>query len=137
MGPSQGRDLAPTPQAGIEASRALDAVFQAIEQKKRELASYLCEDSQLLSLEDTFCTLKTFRDLFIRALKVGPRPLPAAGKAGKCARGRAGAVGLTGAVPARAGEQGTEGAGGEGGDEEAAAGGGGGAEAAGRGREAR
>ncbi|XP_039111724.1 inverted formin-2 isoform X3 [Hyaena hyaena] len=56
-------------QASIEASRALDAVLRAIEQKKRELASYLCEDSQLLSLEDTFCTLKTFRDLFIRALK--------------------------------------------------------------------
>uniref|UniRef100_A0A452QXY7 Inverted formin-2 n=1 Tax=Ursus americanus TaxID=9643 RepID=A0A452QXY7_URSAM len=56
-------------QASIEASRALDEVFQAIEQKKLELASYLCEDAQQLSLEDTFSTMKTFRDLFIRALK--------------------------------------------------------------------
>lgn len=61
----------PCPQASIEASRALDEVFQAIEQKKLELASYLCEDAQQLSLEDMFSTVKTFRDLFIRALKVG------------------------------------------------------------------
>ncbi|XP_070105462.1 inverted formin-2 isoform X4 [Equus caballus] len=56
-------------QASIAASRALEEVFQAIEQKKLELASYLCEDAQQLSLEDTFSTMKTFRDLFIRALK--------------------------------------------------------------------
>lgn len=46
-------------------------MFKAIEQKKLELANYLCEDAQQLSLEDTFSTMKTFRDLFIRALKVG------------------------------------------------------------------
>ncbi|XP_047591373.1 inverted formin-2 isoform X2 [Lutra lutra] len=56
-------------QASIEASRALDEVFQAIEEKKLELARYLCEDAQRLSLEDTFSTMKTFRDLFVRALK--------------------------------------------------------------------
>ncbi|XP_063118224.1 inverted formin-2 isoform X5 [Rattus norvegicus] len=56
-------------QASIEASRALDKVFDAIEQKKLELADYLCEDPQKLSLEDTFSTMKTFRDLFTRALK--------------------------------------------------------------------
>ncbi|KAL6088030.1 hypothetical protein STEG23_021264 [Scotinomys teguina] len=56
-------------QASIEASRALDKVFVAIEQKKLELADYLCEDPQHLSLEDTFSTMKTFRDLFTRALK--------------------------------------------------------------------
>lgn len=56
-------------QASIEASQALEEVFQAIEQKKLELAHYLCEDAQQLSLEDTFSTMKTFRDLFIRALK--------------------------------------------------------------------
>lgn len=55
--------------ASIEASRALDKVFDAIEQKKLELADYLCEDPQQLSLEDTFSTMKTFRDLFTRALK--------------------------------------------------------------------
>lgn len=56
-------------QASIEASRALDKMFDAIEQKKLELADYLCEDPQKLSLEDTFSTMKTFRDLFTRALK--------------------------------------------------------------------
>uniref|UniRef100_G3TRC4 Inverted formin, FH2 and WH2 domain containing n=1 Tax=Loxodonta africana TaxID=9785 RepID=G3TRC4_LOXAF len=56
-------------QTSIEACRLLDEVFAAIEQKKLELASYLCEDTQQLSLEDTFCTMKTFRDLFLRALK--------------------------------------------------------------------
>lgn len=48
-------------------------MFQAIEQKQLELASYLCEDAQQLSLEGTLSTMKTFRDLFLRALKVGGR----------------------------------------------------------------
>ncbi|KAM9202998.1 inverted formin-2 isoform 2-T2 [Dugong dugon] len=56
-------------QASIVACQALDEVFEAIEQKKLELANYLCEDTQQLSLEDTLSTMKTFRDLFIRALK--------------------------------------------------------------------
>ncbi|KAM5175700.1 inverted formin-2 isoform 4-T5 [Callospermophilus lateralis] len=56
-------------QDSIAASQALDEVFEAIEQKKLELADYLCEDPQQLSLEDTFSTMKTFRDLFTRALK--------------------------------------------------------------------
>nr|XP_013218037.2 inverted formin-2 isoform X2 [Ictidomys tridecemlineatus] len=56
-------------QDSIAASQALDQVFEAIEQKKLELADYLCEDPQQLSLEDTFSTMKIFRDLFTRALK--------------------------------------------------------------------
>lgn len=56
-------------QASITDSQALEQVFQAIEQKQLELASYLCEDAQQLSLEDTLSTMKTFRDLFLRALK--------------------------------------------------------------------
>ncbi|XP_059540886.1 inverted formin-2 isoform X2 [Myotis daubentonii] len=56
-------------QASIEASQALEQVFEAVEQKKLALANYLCEDAQQLSLEDTFSTMKTFRDLFLRALK--------------------------------------------------------------------
>ncbi|KAK2506446.1 hypothetical protein MC885_011450 [Smutsia gigantea] len=59
----------PEVQEHIVASQALDELFQAIKQKKQELASYLCEDAQQLSLEDTFSTMKAFRDLFIRALK--------------------------------------------------------------------
>ena len=58
-------------QASLEACQALEELVQAIEQKRLELAHYLCEDSQQLSLEDTFSTMKAFRDLFTRALKVG------------------------------------------------------------------
>uniref|UniRef100_A0A8C6BSL9 FH2 domain-containing protein n=1 Tax=Monodon monoceros TaxID=40151 RepID=A0A8C6BSL9_MONMO len=47
----------------------VEGVFQAIRQKQLELAAYLCEDAQQLSLEDTLSTMKAFRDLFIRALK--------------------------------------------------------------------
>ena len=45
-------------------------MFQAIEQRQLQLAGYLCEDAQQLSLEDTLSTMNTFRDLFLRALKV-------------------------------------------------------------------
>uniref|UniRef100_A0A8C2VPS1 Inverted formin 2 n=1 Tax=Chinchilla lanigera TaxID=34839 RepID=A0A8C2VPS1_CHILA len=56
-------------QASITASQELDSVFKAIEQRKLELADYLCEDPQQLSLEDTFSTMRTFRDLFTCSLK--------------------------------------------------------------------
>lgn len=120
----------PCPQASIEASQALEQVFEALERQKLALANYLCEDAQQLSLEDTFSTMKAFRDLFLRALKVGPTPAAAGGREGL--RGDGGVmlgVCLTG-------EQGPAGAGRQGRAEEAAAGRGGGAEAAGRGREA-
>ncbi|XP_062433049.1 inverted formin-2 isoform X2 [Rhea pennata] len=53
----------------IDASRKLEEEFETIERKREELANYLCEDPSKLSLEDVFITMKTFRDLFIRALK--------------------------------------------------------------------
>ncbi|XP_021099260.1 inverted formin-2 isoform X3 [Heterocephalus glaber] len=56
-------------QASITTCQELNSVFEAIEQKKLELADYLCEDPQKLSLEDTFSTMRTFRDLFTCALK--------------------------------------------------------------------
>ncbi|XP_068803338.1 inverted formin-2 isoform X3 [Struthio camelus] len=56
-------------QDSIDASRKLEEEFETIERKREELANYLCEDSSKLSLEDIFNTMKTFRDLFIRALK--------------------------------------------------------------------
>ena len=130
-GPPRAVTVCPRPQASIEASRALDEVFQAIEQKKLQLASYLCEDAQQLSLEDTFSTMKAFRNLFLRALKVGPQPLADLRRDGR--RG----LGSRAPCWSRAGQQGPEGAGGEGGEEEAAAGRGGSVQAAGRGWEAR
>ncbi|KFP15348.1 Inverted formin-2, partial [Egretta garzetta] len=56
-------------QDSIDASRKLEEEFETIERKREELANYLCEDPSKLSLEDIFSIMKTFRDLFIRALK--------------------------------------------------------------------
>ncbi|KFW61497.1 Inverted formin-2, partial [Pygoscelis adeliae] len=56
-------------QDSIDASRKLEEEFETIERKREELGNYLCEDPSKLSLEDIFSTMKTFRDLFIRALK--------------------------------------------------------------------
>ncbi|XP_007473530.2 inverted formin-2 isoform X3 [Monodelphis domestica] len=56
-------------QDSISASRELEEEFKVIERQKIKLADYLCEDAHKLSLEDTFSTMKTFRELFIRALK--------------------------------------------------------------------
>uniref|UniRef100_A0A7M4FH84 Inverted formin 2 n=1 Tax=Crocodylus porosus TaxID=8502 RepID=A0A7M4FH84_CROPO len=53
----------------IKASQKLQETFSTIDRKKEELANYLCEDPNKLSLEDIFSTMKTFRDLFIKALK--------------------------------------------------------------------
>ncbi|KAL0969179.1 hypothetical protein UPYG_G00223530 [Umbra pygmaea] len=47
----------------------LEERFSEILRKKEELALYLCEDPNQLSLEELFNTIKTFRGLFIKALK--------------------------------------------------------------------
>ncbi|NXH17504.1 INF2 protein, partial [Bucco capensis] len=56
-------------QGSLDASKELQQEFSIIEKKKEELADYLCEDRKKLSLEDVFSTMKTFRELFLKALQ--------------------------------------------------------------------
>ncbi|NXF18171.1 INF2 protein, partial [Rhodinocichla rosea] len=56
-------------QGSLNASKDLQKEFAIIEKKKEELADYLCEDRKKLSLEDVFSTMKTFRELFLKALQ--------------------------------------------------------------------
>ncbi|NXT00744.1 INF2 protein, partial [Jacana jacana] len=56
-------------QASLDASKDLQKEFATIEKKKEELADYLCEDRKTLSLEEVFGTMKTFRELFLKALQ--------------------------------------------------------------------
>ncbi|NXD90284.1 INF2 protein, partial [Chaetorhynchus papuensis] len=53
----------------LNASKDLQKEFATIEKKKEELADYLCEDRKTLSLEDVFSTMKTFREIFLKALQ--------------------------------------------------------------------
>ncbi|XP_077477074.1 inverted formin-2 [Stigmatopora argus] len=53
----------------LEVCRALSERFVDIDKKRSELAVYLCEDANKLSLEELFGTIKNFRELFIKALK--------------------------------------------------------------------
>lgn len=54
----------------MEAFRTISKKFAEIDSLRSELAVYLCEDANNLSLEELFSTMKTFRGLFIKALKV-------------------------------------------------------------------
>ncbi|XP_041831400.1 inverted formin-2-like isoform X2 [Melanotaenia boesemani] len=56
-------------QESLQACEQLQQVMSSVEEKRRDLADYLCEDSSSFSLDDLFTTIKTFRDLFLRALK--------------------------------------------------------------------
>ncbi|XP_071601514.1 inverted formin-2-like [Heliangelus exortis] len=56
-------------QGSLDASKDLQKEFATIEKKKEELADYLCEDREKMSLEDVFNTMKAFRELFLKALQ--------------------------------------------------------------------
>ncbi|XP_063296031.1 inverted formin-2 isoform X2 [Pelobates fuscus] len=53
----------------INGLNELDKELEEISETKKKLAEYLCEDHTKLSLEDTFSTMKAFRDLFLKAKK--------------------------------------------------------------------
>ncbi|KAG7281210.1 hypothetical protein CRUP_019735 [Coryphaenoides rupestris] len=53
----------------LEAYQTLEEQFSEIDEKKRVLAQYLCEDTSQLSLEELFGTIKTFRGFFLKAIK--------------------------------------------------------------------
>lgn len=57
-------------QESLEACQALTEKFSEIEKKRSDLAIYLCEDANQLSLQELFGTVGTFRGLFIKSLKV-------------------------------------------------------------------
>ncbi|XP_047193594.1 inverted formin-2 isoform X2 [Scophthalmus maximus] len=67
----------------VEACRAVGEQFADIDKQRSELAVYLCEDSNKLSLEELFGTMRTFRELFIKALKENKMRKEQAAKAEK------------------------------------------------------
>lgn len=54
----------------LEACKGLMERFTEIGKMRSELALYLCEDANQLSLQELFGTIGTFRQLFIKSLKV-------------------------------------------------------------------
>ncbi|XP_074852229.1 inverted formin-2-like [Carettochelys insculpta] len=70
-------------QGCINRSKELEKELATTEKKKAALADYLCEDRNKMSLEDVFNTMKTFRDLFIKALKENQERKEQAAKAEK------------------------------------------------------
>ncbi|XP_005452572.3 LOW QUALITY PROTEIN: inverted formin-2 [Oreochromis niloticus] len=58
-----------TIQESLQAVEQLQVLLSSVEEQRKHLSVYLCEDTSSFSLEELFTTIKTFRDLFLRTLK--------------------------------------------------------------------
>ncbi|XP_073348677.1 inverted formin-2-like [Pagrus major] len=58
-----------TIQDGLQACEQLQQLLSSVEDKRTDLSVYLCEDSSTFSIDELFNTIKTFRGLFLRAIK--------------------------------------------------------------------
>nr|XP_020480327.1 inverted formin-2-like [Monopterus albus] len=56
-------------QESLESCEQLQQKLSSVEDRRTDLSVYLCEDSSSFSLDELFNTIKTFRGLFLRALK--------------------------------------------------------------------
>ncbi|XP_051816595.1 inverted formin-2-like isoform X2 [Acanthochromis polyacanthus] len=56
-------------QESLQACEQLQQLLSSVEDKRMDLSVYLCEDSSSFSLDELFRTIKTFRGLFLRAIK--------------------------------------------------------------------
>uniref|UniRef100_A0A4W6EHJ1 Inverted formin 2 n=1 Tax=Lates calcarifer TaxID=8187 RepID=A0A4W6EHJ1_LATCA len=54
----------------LRACEQLQQLLSSVEDRRTDLSIYLCEDSCSFSLNELFNTIKTFRGLFLRAIKV-------------------------------------------------------------------
>lgn len=54
----------------LRAFEQLQQLLSSLEDKKTDLSGYLCEDNSSFSIDELFSTIKTFRGLFLRAIKV-------------------------------------------------------------------
>uniref|UniRef100_A0A672ZRM1 Inverted formin 2 n=1 Tax=Sphaeramia orbicularis TaxID=375764 RepID=A0A672ZRM1_9TELE len=69
-GPEDLREqyLAPI-QESVAAFEQLQGLLMIVEDHRTELSTYLCEDPSSFSLDELFSTIRTFRNLFIKAVK--------------------------------------------------------------------
>ncbi|XP_015224592.1 PREDICTED: inverted formin-2-like, partial [Cyprinodon variegatus] len=56
-------------QENLRSCEQLQQVLSVVEERRQDLADYLCEDISSFSLDELFGTIRTFRGLFLQALK--------------------------------------------------------------------